>query len=79
MIEKMRERISCGRYGNRFFFLPSISTEESFGYIHLTFDFLIFYLNIAIKHNQNETMSQQTEDKLIEFIEALNDDMNKEN
>jgi hypothetical protein len=61
-----------------FFFLPSISTEESFGYIHLTFEFLIFYLNLAIKHNQNEIMSLQTQDKLIEFFEALDDDMNKE-
>jgi hypothetical protein len=78
MIARIRERISCGRYGNRFFFLPSISIEESFSYIHLKFDFWTFYLDIAIKHNQNEIMSQQTQDKLIEFFESLNDDMNRE-
>ena len=76
-MSKLNEKIYFGKYGNRFFFLPSISTEESFGYVNLTFEFLIFYLNIKIKSSRNDIMSDYTQDKLIEFFEALDDDMNK--
>lgn len=77
MIAKTRERISCGRCGNRFFFLPSISIEESFGYVNLTFEFLNFYLNIKIKSSRNDIMSDYTQDKLIEFLESLDKDISE--
>lgn len=72
-----RERISCGRFGNKFIFLPSISIEESFGYVNLTFEFLDFYLNIKIKSSRNNIMSDYTQDKLIEFFESLDKDISE--
>ena len=76
-MNKLNEKIYFGRYGNRFFFLPSISIEESFGYVNLTFEFLNFYLNIKIKSSRNEIMSDYTQDKLIEFFESLDKDISE--
>lgn len=76
-MSKLSEKIYFGRYGNKFVFIPTISTEESFGHINLTFEFLTFYLNIKIKSSRNDIMSDHTQDKLIEFFESLDKDISE--